>query len=77
MRTPHLATAMLAAAAVMGGSQGAAMEYTLRPDTSNAIYAAPQRTSRRSKGRVAQNQRQRRKYKRRAHAAGSKRAFSA
>jgi hypothetical protein len=67
---------MLAAATMMGGSQ-AATEYTLRPspDMSNAIYAAPRRSSSRSKGRVAQNQRQRRKDKRRAWAAGNRKAF--
>lgn len=67
---------MLAATAMMGGSQ-AATEYALRPspDMSNAIYAAPRRSSSRSKGRVAQNQRQRRKDKRRAWAAGCKKAF--
>ncbi len=75
MKTPHLATAILAATAMMGGSHAAPMEYTLRPDTSNSIYAPPRRTSSRSKGRVAQNQRQRRKDKRRAWAAGNRKAF--
>lgn len=76
MRTPHLATAMLAAAAMMGGSQGAAMEYTLRPSPDmNTLYAPTLRTARRSKGRVAQTQRQRQKDRRRSWAAGNRKAF--
>jgi len=67
---------MLAAAAMMGGSQ-AATEYTLRPapDMSNTLYAPTLRTALRTKGRVAQNQRQRRKDRRRAWAAGNRKAF--
>ena len=78
MRTPHLATAMLAAAAMMGGSHAVESSYTLHPPTGsgNVLYAAIQRTPRRSKGRVAQNQRQERKDRRRAHAAGARRAFA-
>lgn len=58
---------MLAAAAMMGGSQGAAMEYTLHFPTL--------RTARLAKGRVATNQRQRRKDRRRSWAAGNRKAF--
>jgi hypothetical protein len=70
-------TSVLAVAAMMGGSQGASREYTLRVDTSNAIYAAPPRRvpTRLKKGRIAQNQRQRRKDRRRAWASGDKKAF--
>ena len=48
MRTPHLATAMLAAAAMMGGSQGAAMEYTLRPPDMNTNQRQRRKDRRRS-----------------------------
>ena len=80
MRTTRMMTSALLAAAAMMGMAGhgmPAMEYTLQPPTGsgNTLYAATLRTPRRSKGRVAQNQRQRRKDKRRAHAAGCKRAF--
>jgi hypothetical protein len=70
---------MLAAAMMGGSSQGAAMEYTLKPspDMSNTLYAPTLRTARRAKCRVAQNQRQRRKDRRRAWAAGNRKAFSA
>jgi len=61
MKTLHLATAMLAAAAMMGGSQGAAMEYTLRMADMNTLYAT--------------NQRKRRKDRRRSWAAGNRKAF--
>jgi hypothetical protein len=64
MKTEHLASAMLAAAAMMGGSQDAAMEYILRPSPTL-----------RTASRVATNQRQRRKNNRRSWAAGNRKAF--
>ena len=76
MRTPHLMTSVLAVAAMMGGSQGAATEYTLRPSPDmNTLYAPTLRTARRAKGRVAMSQRQIRKDRRRANAAGKRNAF--
>ena len=52
------------------------MEYTLRPSPDmNTLYAPTLRTARRAKGRVAQNQRQRRKDRRRSWAAGNCKAF--
>ena len=79
MRTPHLASAMLAAAAMMGGSQAIEQHsYMLRPvpPVGNLLYATTLRTARRAKGRVAQNQRQERKDRRRAHAAGVRGVFA-
>ena len=67
---------MLAAAAMMGSSSGAAMEYTLRPSPDmNTLYAPTLRPAHRAKGRVATNQRQRRKDRRRSWAAGNRKAF--
>lgn len=73
---------MLAVAAMMGASQSVTGNSSSKPielkisrDLSNDLRMAL-RFSRRPKGRVAQNQKQRRKDRRRAWAAGDRKAFN-
>ena len=78
MRTPNITAAFVAAAAMMAMGSGSsnAMQYTLSPSHGiNTLYAPTLRTARRAKGRVATNQRQRRKDRRRSWAAGNRKAF--
>lgn len=73
-----MTSALAVAAAMMSGSQAAPLEYVLHPPTGsgNMLAHATLRTVRRAKGRVAQNQRQVRKDRRRAHAAGVRGVFA-
>ena len=76
MKKPSLVPAMLAAASMLGGLQSIPMGSTLRPSQDmNTLYAPTLRTARRAKGRVAMSQRQIRKDRRRANAAGKRNAF--
>ena len=70
-----LAAAMGGMGSSMGHAADMVMEIKNVTDDYNRLVAPTLRSARKGKGRVAQNQRQRRKDKRRAHAAGCKQAF--
>jgi hypothetical protein len=77
MNSPKMASAIVAASAMMamGGGFPNAVEYQPGPSGNGMIYD-PSITTMRRKGRVAQNQRQRRKDRRRSFAAGNRKAFA-
>jgi len=78
MKTPHIVTAVLAAAAMMAGSKGSAMEYKLGPaPPMNSKGNTWSQGGRQRRNKTSQrSQRQSRKDCRRAHAAGVRHAFA-
>lgn len=81
-RPSFLASALAVVTAGIGsaahGAPQSAMGFKINPDhwrDQDVIYSLPPRTSGITKGRIHGNQRQIRKDRRRAHAAGKKNAF--
>ncbi len=72
MRPIHMAAM---AAAMMPAAGSNAMEFKMENDRSNRLLPPTARTRARFSPRAGGNQRQRRKDRRRLHAAGSKKAF--